>query len=169
MMGYNLKDVSFLVVEDCKFMRQTLRSVLKTFQVGEIHEAGNGLEAYKFLLTGIKPDILLVDWEMPTMNGIEFAEMVRSAHDSPCPYVPIVMVSAHGEVAKVKKARDAGVNEFLIKPISARALYARVSKIIAKPRLFVRSDQFLGPDRRRRTGDNSNQERRGPQPEPVCA
>jgi len=168
--GYNLKDVSFLIVDDCKFMRQTLRAVLKSLQVGEIHEAGNGLEAYKFLLTGIKPGIILADWVMPVMNGIELTHMIRTAHDSPCPYVPIILISAHGEASKVLEARDAGINEFLIKPISAKALYQRVSKIIAKPRLFVNSSDFLGPDRRRRDGDNNNGEcRRGEQPNPICA
>jgi len=170
MLGYNLKDVSFLIVDDCKFMRQTLRTVLKSLQVGEIHEASNGLDAYKFLMTGIKPDIILADWVMPTMDGIEMTEMIRTAHDSPCPFVPIILVSAHTEATKVLRARDAGINEFLTKPISAKALYKRVSKVIAKPRIFVHSQEFLGPDRRRRSADNSNSiERRGPQPRAISA
>lgn len=170
MLGYNLQNVNILVVDDCAFMRQTLRTVLKTLQVGEIYEASNGLDAYKFLMTGMKPDIILADWVMPAMDGIELTQIIRTAHDSPCPYVPIILISAHTETEKVIQARDAGINEFLTKPISAKALYTRVSKVIAKPRLFVRSQDFLGPDRRRRSHDNSNvPERRGPQPQTICA
>ena len=76
--------------------------------------------------------------------------MVRSGEDSPNPYVPIIMLTGHTELHRVCEARDAGVNEFLAKPISAKALYSRVASIIEFPRPFIRTKSYFGPCRRRR-------------------
>jgi DNA-binding response OmpR family regulator len=96
-----------------------------------------------------KPDLILVDWVMAPIDGIEFVRMVRMAKDSFNPYVPIIMLTGYTEVRRVEEARDVGVNEFLAKPISAKSLYMRIAKIIREPRPFVRTKTYFGPDRRR--------------------
>jgi DNA-binding response OmpR family regulator len=74
---------------------------------------------------------------------------VRTAKDSPNPYVPIIMLSGFTEHRRITEARDAGINEFLAKPISAKSIYQRVATIIDNPRPFIRAKNFFGPDRRR--------------------
>jgi len=60
------------------------------------------------------------------------------------------MITGHGERQYVERARDAGVTEFLIKPVTPRGLFLRIQEVIERPRPFVKSPAFIGPDRRRR-------------------
>jgi two-component system, chemotaxis family, chemotaxis protein CheY len=95
-------------------------------------------------------DIVLTDLSMAPVDGLEFTKMLRCAPDSPAPFVPVVMITGHSDRARVMAARDAGVNEFLVKPITSRALFDRFVSLIDAPRAFVRSEDYMGPDRRRR-------------------
>ena len=88
-------------------------------------------------------DVIIVDWQL------DFVRLVRTAKDSPNPYVSIIMPSGYTEYGRVIEARDAGANEFLAKPISAKALYQRFAAIIDNPRLFIRTKHYFRPDRRR--------------------
>ena len=93
--------------------------------------------------------MIIADWHMEPLDGLDFVRLVRTAKDSPNPYVPIIMLTGHTEYQRVCEARDAGVNEFLAKPISAKALYMRFASIIDNPRPFIRTKTYFGPDRRR--------------------
>jgi DNA-binding response OmpR family regulator len=87
---------------------------------------------------------------MEPLDGIDFIKMVRTASDSPNPFVPTIMLTVHTEMNRVVETRDAVVHEFFAKPISAKALYSRIRSIIDRPRPFIRVGQYFGPDRRRR-------------------
>src|SRR5262249_8097453 len=93
-------------------------------------------------------DLVLVDWKMRPVDGLEFTRMIRWESDSPNPYVPILMLTAHTEASRVAAARDAGVPGFLKKPISTRLLFDRISNALTDTRMFIRVDTFFGPDRR---------------------
>jgi len=86
--------------------------------------------------------------------------LVRTGEDSPNPFVPVIMLTGHTETSRVVEARDAGVNEFLAKPISANGLYRRIRAIIENPRLYIKNKGYFGPDRRRRQVENFPMERR---------
>ena len=86
--------------------------------------------------------------------------MVRTAPDSPNPFVPIIMLTAHSSLERVIQARDSGVNEFLTKPVTASGLYSRISTVIESPRQFVRASEYFGPDRRRTVKEFMGLERR---------
>ena len=145
----SLKNLSFMVVDDNIHMRQLLRMILKALEAGRVVDASDGADALKKM--GTNPvDVLLVDWEMSPLDGMDLVRMLRTGSDSPNPYVPIIMLSAHSEMTRVQQARDAGVNEFLVKPVSAKGIYQRVISIISTPRPFIRSKTYFGPDRRRR-------------------
>ena len=105
---------------------------------------------------------------MAPMDGYDFAKHIRNSPETPNPFLPVIMVSAHTELTQVKRARDVGVTEFLAKPISAKTLLVRFCSVIDNQRAFVRSSKFIGPDRRRHTDQAfQGQERRGvPQPAP---
>jgi CheY-like chemotaxis protein len=142
-----------LIVEDNMHMRALLRALLNSIGITEIAEAVNGQAAVELLHTH-SPDLVLTDLAMAPMDGLEFTRHIRNHEDSPNPFVPIIMVSGHTERHRVEAARDAGVTEFLAKPVNAHNLFSRIAEIVERPRAFVRCDTYFGPDRRRRQLEN---------------
>ena len=96
-------------------------------------------------------DLVICSWLRDIIKGPEFVKMVRSGKNTKNPYIPIIMLSAFTEAFRITEARDAGVNEFLAKPVSPKALYQRIVAVIEKPRPFVRTATYFGPCRRRQT------------------
>lgn len=151
--------LSVLAVDDNEHMRLLLRSMLRKLGIGTVYSAACAEEAIELLRTCL-PDILLVDWMMEGMSGIELARYIRKNADSLNPYMPIIMVTGHGDKRTVVEARDAGVNEFLVKPVSAQALAERLAAIVERPRPFVQTKSYFGPDRRRQKTSRNRGERR---------
>jgi len=137
-----------IMVEDNQHMRSIVNAILKGAGIRNVREAKDGAEALD-LLRQYPADIALVDFNMDPIDGVEFTRMLRNAADSPNPYLPVIMVTGHSERSRVIEARDAGVNEFVVKPLTARALLNRIDSLILKPRPFIRCRSFFGPDRRR--------------------
>ena len=133
--------------------------IFKAFGVLNIRSFPNGQSAYS-ALAGAEVDLVVVDWMMEPMNGIEFTEKVRLDADSPNPFLPIIMLTGYTDRLRVFRARDAGVTEFIAKPISPKSLYSRVSAVIDRPRPFVRAEDYFGPDRRRRVVEFRGADRR---------
>ncbi len=146
--GYNLSNLNFLVVDDNKNMRLLVIQVLRALGIRNVKEADDGADALKTLKT-FPTDIVICDWNMEPLDGLDFTRMVRTASDSPNPFVPIIMLTGHTEMNRVEEARDAGVHEFLAKPISAKSLYQRIVSVIEISRHFIRTSNYTGPDRRR--------------------
>ncbi|MBF0248810.1 MAG: response regulator [Alphaproteobacteria bacterium] len=146
--GYNLERLSFLVVDDNKHMRTMVKSILYALGCKNVLECEDGADAMQ-ALKSYPADIIICDWVMAPIDGLDFTRMVRTSPDSPNPFAPIIMLTGHSELARVMEARDAGINEFLTKPISAKKLYSRIRVIIERPRQFVRTATYFGPDRRR--------------------
>ena len=160
-MPYDFSSVSVLLVEDNAWMRVLVRDLLDGFGIKTVHHASDGSSAMRALIEH-DPDIVICDWQMEPIDGLAFTRQVRRARETPNPYVPIVMLTGHTERHRVAEARDAGVTEFLAKPVTARALYGRIVAIVERPRKFVHAGSFFGPDRRRRTvGNYRGKERRG--------
>lgn len=145
---YGLDKLSVLIVDDNRHMRALVQSILHALGIKAIREAGDAAEAFKEL-QHFSADVIIIDWHMEPLDGLDFVRLVRTAKDSPNPYVPMIMLSGHTEHQRICDARDAGVNEFLAKPISAKSLYARIISIIEHPRPFIRTKTYFGPDRRR--------------------
>lgn len=138
----------FLVVDDNAFMRRILRTILYSFGTREVFDAEDGITAFEAFKDN-SPDIMLVDWEMPNLDGIGLTKLLRDPIESANPFVPVIMISSHSERTRIATARDAGVTEFLAKPISPQDLYDRIHNVVAHPRKFIRTEKFFGPDRRR--------------------
>ncbi len=159
-----LESVSFLIVDPNAFMRSLVKNVLNVFGAEKFTEADDGAEAFKAIQDRV-PDIIVTEWMMDPMDGLDFTRLVRSGKDSPNAFVPIIMMTAYTEKLRIVKARDAGITEFIAKPLSAKTLMARVTAVIEHPRPFIRSKQYFGPDRRRRqTSDYKGPERRKSEP-----
>jgi CheY-like chemotaxis protein len=153
MSGAGFENLKALIVEDNAHMRSLLRALLSSAGVKDIAEASNGQTAIEALRER-KSDLVLSDLAMKPMDGLEFTRYVRNHDHSPNPFVPIIMITGHTEKYRVEAARDAGVTEFLAKPITAQNLFARITEIIERPRAFVRCDGYFGPDRRRHQNDD---------------
>jgi len=153
MSGAGFENLKALIVEDNAHMRSLLRALLSSIGVKDIAEASHGQAAID-LLRERKPDLVLSDLAMKPMDGLEFTRYVRNHEHSPNPFVPIIMISGHTEKYRVEAARDAGVTEFLAKPITAHTLFSRIAEIVERPRAFVRCDSYFGPDRRRRATED---------------
>ncbi|MFA6267108.1 MAG: response regulator [Pseudolabrys sp.] len=158
MVRIDFNRLRFLVIDDNAHMRRILRTLLHGFGAREVYEAedgATGLEAFNHFL----PDIILTDWAMPIFDGLELAQMIRQPGANANPYVAIIMLTGHSEKKRVTSARDAGITEFLAKPISAKGLYERIVNVVVNPRPFIRTRTYFGPDRRR----NANASYVGPE------
>ncbi|MBF0562946.1 MAG: response regulator [Alphaproteobacteria bacterium] len=144
----NLGRLHALVVEDNVHMSTLIRIVLKALGVGRISVAEDGADAFKYIKS-LNIDFIITDWNMSPLDGIDLARLIRTGKDSPDPFLPIIMLTGHTEMNRVFEARDAGVDEFIAKPFSAKAVYMRVENIVLKRRPFVKSMSYFGPDRRR--------------------
>lgn len=156
---YDLRKVSILVVEDSGFMAKLLKTVLRGLAVGSVQEC---LDPRRVILDlqEFQPDVVLLDLEMPDVDGLEIARQIRKGEDSPNPFVPIIMVTAHTKKVSVEQARDAGVTEFLAKPVSAKSVYERLVACIEAPRPYIKTSGYYGPDRRRHDDPYEGPERR---------
>src|SRR5215813_2170017 len=160
MVHIDFNKLRFLVVDDNLHMRRILRTLLHGFGARDVIEAEDGAGGLEAFSTG-NPDIVFLDWEMPIFGGLELIQMIRQPGVNSNPYVPIIMLTGHTERTRVTAARDAGITEFLAKPISAKGLYHRVFSVVAQPRPFIKTATYFGPDRRRNPSANySGPERR---------
>lgn len=155
--------LTILIAEDNKPMRGLVRDILEALGVGTILEAADGEAAIK-KLGNHTVDIVILDWNMEPMDGMELTRQIRTSPESPDQFVPIIMLSGHTERARVLQARDAGVTEFMAKPVSVKALCARINAIIDAPRPFIRASGYFGPDRRRRVLPFNGPDRRSDDP-----
>jgi CheY-like chemotaxis protein len=138
-----------LVVDDNQYSRKVTRMLLTNLGIKKVHEAADGIAALE-AIRAVAPDMVVLDWEMPLLNGAELVRIVRSPGVFPMPEIPIIMVSGYGERWRVLESMRLGVNEFLIKPVSAKALRDRMLSILVRPRPTVQSDHYYGPEPRGR-------------------
>ncbi len=157
--NYNLKHLDILIVEDNDNMRSLLREILRSLGVNHITAAKNGHEGL-MSMQAVFPDIVICDWAMAGMNGTEFTKSVRWDEEIDDPNVPIIMLTGHTELHHIEEARDAGVTEYLAKPVSATEVYTKIVTVIERPRVFVSCETYRGPNRRRRNVPLNGPDRR---------
>ncbi|HYH37227.1 MAG TPA: response regulator [Azospirillum sp.] len=158
MKAYAFDRASVLLVDDSVWMRVILRQMLKSLGFSRIQEAEGG-DAALALIGSAPPDIVLVDWDMKPMDGLELTRRIRRLPGE-ARYVPVIMVSAYSTLGNVLAARNAGVNEFLVKPASPQTMYHHLVSVIERPRLFIEAPGYRGPDRRRRGASDEGTPRR---------
>ena len=145
-----LQSITVLVVDDNQYMRKVVRNILVSLGVKNILEAPDGtsgLDAIRMFA----PDLVILDWEMPMLNGAEVVRIIRAPGVFPVPDVPIIMLSGHVERWRVMEATRLGVNEFLKKPVSGKSLLDRMVTILSRPRPMVRLGDYYGPEPRKLT------------------
>jgi two-component system, chemotaxis family, chemotaxis protein CheY len=143
-----LPAIKILIVDDDYYMRKVVRTMLTALGVKHIHEANNGA-AGLLAIKKINPDIVFVDWEMPNIDGLQFIKLVRSPATFPIPDVPIILLTGHGDRWRVIEAARLGVHEYLLKPVSTKALMDRIAAVLIEPRKMVQLDDYYGPTPRK--------------------
>ena len=136
--------IAVLVVDDDAYLRKIVRSLLIGFGVQRVYEAGDGAQGLE-LLHQFKPDVLLVDWEMPMLNGGEMIRLVRDPANSSHATVSIILMTAHTERHRIQQAMQLGINEMLVKPFSAKSLLQRLDLVVNHPRPFMQLGPYFGP------------------------
>jgi CheY-like chemotaxis protein len=147
--GAGLESLRVLVAEDNEHMRSILVEMLHAVSIKQVREASNGRDALA-ALGRWTADLAFVDLRMDPVDGIEFTRTVRASTQ---PYLPIIMLTGYASAERVKEARDAGVTDFLVKPLAPERVVERLRAVIEKQRPFIRSQVYVGPDRRRRQAD----------------
>jgi CheY-like chemotaxis protein len=145
--------LKILIVDDNHHMRVLLGEILKAMGVRDILEASDGAQGLQ-VMRGQQIDIVMTDLSMQPLDGIDFVRLLRRSPDSPNQMCPVIMITGHSTMTRVNEARNAGVNEFMAKPLTARGVVERITQIVEHPRPYVKTEAYFGPDRRRRNDPN---------------
>lgn len=143
-----VRSTKILVIDDEHYTRKVLRTMLTSMGVRQIIEASDGIAGIDAIKT-VAPDIALLDWEMPGLDGPGFMQVVRSPATFPYPDVPVIMLTGHGEKSRVFEAVRLGIHEYLLKPVSSQALLGRILSILTNPRPMIRKGAYYGPEPRK--------------------
>jgi CheY-like chemotaxis protein len=155
----HLRDARFLVVDDHQPMREILKSLLYGLGVRHVDEARDAAAAFEMLKLS-HYDILLTDYDMAGETGAQLTHKLRRAAANQNRRIAVIMITGRAEGPVIFSARDAGVDEYLIKPLTTASLCQKLDAVLNRRRAFVESGDYMGPDRRRRTMAFSGPERR---------
>lgn len=149
--------IAVLVIEDNDASRRLVIELLRASGFENVNFARDAEEAVT-QMQGQNPDILLLDWNLPGMSGLDLVRQIRAASQKADarftnPEVPIVMLTARQRARDVTAARNAGVNAFVVKPFSTASLLKAVCGSLTRKRRFVAEPAYAGPDRRRRRAE----------------
>ena len=136
--------IRVLLLEDNMSMRVIIHTILQGLGAFEIFEAADVVSASRIVRER------RIDFQLQDGDGVQFVRDIRRSTSDQLRYLPIIMVTGHSERIRVEEARDAGVSEFVAKPLTAQALMSRLEAAIMRPRPFVKTLTYFGPDRRRR-------------------
>ena len=144
-----LEGVVVLIADSNAYTRKLTRMMMVNLGAKSIYEATDGMAALDAIRT-INPDVMILDWDMPILDGREVMRIVRSPGVFPKPNLPIIMLTDRGLRSRVTMAIRLGVHEFLVKPISPLILQQRLLGIVLNPRPMVRAGKYYIPMPRRR-------------------
>jgi two-component system, chemotaxis family, chemotaxis protein CheY len=139
--------LTILTVDDNSHMRTLLRTILMGLGIRRVLEAGDAADALELLRSTVV-DAMLLDQLMPIMSGVELLTLIRRSADSPNVRLPVVMVTGAADKSTVLAARNAGVNAFVAKPLTAKDLAAKLAFALNDPRVQIQTSTYVGPCRR---------------------
>lgn len=159
-----MKELTVLVVEDSEPMMEIMVTILTNFGFGNVLTATDGEQGFS-LFQRMKPDLIITDWHMEPVDGLEMTRWIRRNKYSVKRAVPIILMTGFTEHTRIANARDIGITEILVKPFTANDLARRIMHVIDMPRDFIETQRFFGPDRRRRVNEYEGSDRRVVNPE----
>lgn len=155
--------LSVLVLDDNAYFGRLIQQIFRGVGVESVSICTNPEEAFTLLATN-RYNLVLAEALVGTYDGLDFVRRIRGANNTPFQQIPVIMVTAHTDAGKVRNMRDSGVTEILVKPVSPAALLGRIELVFAAPRPFVKHEEYVGPDRRRRRGNFDGDDRRQKNP-----
>src|SRR3954471_22054741 len=148
-----LEGLVVLIADSNPYMRRLTRMMLTNLGIKSTYESADGVAALD-AIRSVNPDVMIVDWDMPVLDGSEVMRIVRAPGVFPKANLPIIMLTDLGLQSRVSSAIRLGVHEFLVKPISPKTLQQRLLGIILNPRPMVRAGEYYIPMPRRRVDLN---------------
>ena len=143
-MAYRFDDVKILLVDDSETMSCMIGGVLRALGSGRVLTAANGLAALD-IVTREFVDLVITDWRMQPIDGLELVRRLRSGEAQRDRFVPIIMLTAYTEPERVTEALAAGVSDILVKPVTVDLLCKRLTRLIESPRPFIKTKSYFGP------------------------
>jgi CheY-like chemotaxis protein len=137
--------IRVLIAEDNQYVRKLIRNLLVNVGIKKIDEVVDGLAGFE-AIKSLEPDVVILDWELPLLTGVELVRIVRSPGMLARPSLPIIMFGATAERWRIAEAKRLGVNVYLTMPISAKTLLDRIVSILPKPRPAVAPGGDRGQD-----------------------
>ncbi|HBR67966.1 MAG TPA: hypothetical protein DEA55_01155 [Rhodospirillaceae bacterium] len=127
--GAVLKDLKVLLVEDQNEARAMMRNMLSELGITQIFEAPDGKQALQFIDSAYDfINLVMCDWNMPTMTGVELLRQLRSVD----PSMPFLMITGRGDMESIVEAKTSGVTGYIKKPFSAAQLEAKLRVVVHK-------------------------------------
>lgn len=163
-----LEKVNALIIDNNKEITDLFKKIMTRLGFGHVAIANNAYDGTKaFLANPIH--IIILDWHLKTnspipagadtLNGNDLVGRIRKSPKSPNPFVPVIMFTDPLNMNQFISARDMGVNEIIMKPLSVQELCDRMVYLINHPRPYVTADNFKGPCRRRKTAPHPVEKR----------
>jgi CheY-like chemotaxis protein len=143
----DLGGISLLVVNDNEFVRTYMERLFSIMRVGSVVTCANPRSARAEIAT-VQPDVVVIDLDLTGMDGLELLNDIRQGGAGIPNDIAILVASAYVDRDYVAKARDAGANWILVKPLTFRRLYEGLVRVIMDERAFLEGDVYVGPDRR---------------------
>ena len=147
--AWDYSDLAVHFVDDYRSMHLTMRSMLLAMRIRDFTCYSDPRESIKRMEVRI-PDLIITDYYMSPIDGIQFARMIRKEDACADQFVPIILLTGYATSSLVERARDNGINGVLAKPLSINLLYRRISAIVEENRPFIQGQEYFGPDRRRK-------------------
>ncbi len=125
------KDMNVLIVDDYKTMLRVIRNLLGQIGFKNVDEASDGTAALE-LLRHKKYDLIISDWNMEPMSGLDLLKSVRAQADNVAGKIPFIMITAENKMENVIAAKQAGVNNYIVKPFSAEMLKGKMTAVLGE-------------------------------------
>ena len=149
-----------LIADSSPHMAGLITQMLRSLGRKDMREAYDAIKTMQELNRRAY-EVLVIDTDLQGLDGVAFTRKLRAATECQNRYIPIIMMSSAPDLKRITDARDAGVTEFLRKPFAANHLQSRLTNIETNPRGFVEAGGYSGPDRRRKSIDVGDKDRRG--------
>lgn len=122
------KNIKIMIVDDYSTMLRILRNLLRQLEFNNVDEANNGGDALQKLREGGQYNLIISDWNMQPMTGLELLKEVRA--DAKLKHIPFIMVTAESKTDNVIAAKQAGVSNYIVKPFNAETLKTKMSSVL---------------------------------------
>ncbi|HWM83621.1 MAG TPA: response regulator [Pseudolabrys sp.] len=139
-----IEGLGILVVDNNPYTRKLTRIMLTNVGAKAIYEAADGIEALGAIRVA-NPDVMILDWEMPALDGPQVMQIIRSPDNFPKPNLPVIVLTRYGQRSRINAALRLGVHEFLVQPTSPAALRDRLMSIVVRPRPMMWIGKYYVP------------------------